>query len=74
MSCVQSDEDLVVKNNWGLAISCLGIAIVVFSRTTLSLVKNLSYIENEEWDLAMVTINDYTIQVKMTPNMWNHFR
>lgn len=58
---------------WGLAVSCLGLAIVFFSRITFDTMGKLDVIYEKKLDAKLITVNDYTVEVDVTDAMYDEF-
>lgn len=50
------------KNNWGLAVACLGLIIVCWFRARVYYMHKIDCINDKITDLKLITVNDYTIK------------
>ena len=57
-----------------MALACLGLAIVMYARTTFRLLYNLNVIREKITDLKTITVNDYTVEVRIDPIMYERFK
>ena len=74
VGCKMTDDGLVSKRLWGLAIGCLGTCIVLFLRIKLGFIKTMDEINEKLYDHELITIEDYTVMFKITNTMFEKFK
>ena len=72
--CKMTEDDLVSKRLWGLAVAMLGTFIVLFLRIKLGFIKKLDEINEKIYDQKLITIEDYTVKFTITQTMFEKFR
>ena len=74
MGCSQTEETLASKKNWGLALACIGIAMLLIYEAQVTKMINLNVINEKLYDLKLITINDFTVKFKVSKAMFNQFK
>lgn len=67
VECKQSKETLDSKNMWGLGVACIGISICWVFMLTVGHLGKLDRIDEAEVDTSLITVDDYTAQVRLPP-------
>ena len=73
VGCSQTEETLMNKRSWGLAIVCIGIFMVIFFRITMRSVMVLDVCNEKIFDARLITANDFTVKIKVTKEMTDKF-
>jgi len=74
VGCGQTDETLMAKRLWGLALACIGLFMVWFFRVSVLYMKNMDIINEKIFDSKLITVNDYTVKIKITESMFSNFK
>ena len=74
VGCKMTEDGLVAKRLWGLAIGCLGTCIVLFLRIKIGFIKTLDEINEKLYDQNLITIEDYTVLFTVTSTMFEKFK
>ena len=69
-----TEEMLLSKNQWGLVAACIGLFMCLFFAVSVSLLKRLDVIGESQMDLELVTIDDYTAQTRLDPEIYREFK
>lgn len=73
VSCTQTEEMLEKKSEWGLAAACIGLLICLFFSITIRSFLTLDEINEKLLDLELVTVDDYTVQCRLKPRIYDEF-
>ena len=74
VSCTQlSEENLEIKNQWGLAVACIGLFMGIFFASSVRLMMALDQINDTYTDMMLVTVDDYTAQCKLDKKVFKNF-
>lgn len=57
----------------GLVISCTGVALYLFAYTTIEYTKSVQKNMFVDWDVKTISAADYTVEFKITPDMYEYF-
>jgi hypothetical protein len=73
-TCEQPADLLAEKQNSTSAIACCGVFLVLIYSTVIFYFKRHSNLNQLKWDIQTITPGDYTMQMEITPEMWNDFK
>ena len=73
VSCTQVEEELEVKNQWGLAAACIGLFMCIFFASSIRLLLAYDNINDVYTDMMLVTVDDYTAQCKLDEKVYKNF-
>ena len=74
VGCTMDSQHFEKKLLWGLAVSCLGLAIIFFARITFDTMGKLDVIYEKKLDAKLITVNDYTCEVDVSDTMYEEFK
>ena len=61
---------LIKQQQIGLMVSCLAIAASLIFVYTMNFALNKSKLDYIKWDLSNVTLRDFSVQLTITPEIW----
>lgn len=67
------DNNLNVKRQQGLLISCIGILISLLYLTCCYYLSTVASIEFKQWDVGTVTASDFTVEYQIPKVVWKKF-
>lgn len=73
VACTQSEEALVMKNQWGLAAACIGLFMCLIFTSFVRKMLHEDKINDKLLDLRLVTVDDYTTQTLLNPKIYADF-
>ncbi len=72
-TCQQDEESLMIKRQIASKIACLGIFMVLVYLTFLHYLKRRSELDVIQLDMETITPGDYTMSMKITQRMYDHY-
>lgn len=72
-TCLQTDDDMNVKREQGLLISCIACFACILFLVVIFYLKKTNLVDYQQWDLDNLTSSDFTIEYTITEDMWNLF-
>lgn len=71
--CVIPQEDLVPRRVKGLVISCISVAVILFSFTYIQYLKGVQKLKYVKYDFSTLFTADYSIEFQIKQGMWTTF-
>ena len=62
------------KNAWGLLVAVLGLAGLLFYRSSMNLIRKLDMINDKLFDLKLITANDFATGSVIDPELYKKFK
>ena len=69
-----SEEELESKRQWGLFLAMISLAMVAFVSIEFRYLKNSEVINEKLLDMKLITVNDYAVEIDVTPTMYETFK
>lgn len=72
--CIIPADELTIRKVYGLAISCVGVWIYLFTHITIEYIKSIQGNAYVEWDVKTCSAADYTVEMRIHPEMYEYFQ
>ena len=73
MRCIQSEEDLSIKELFASVYIFFGFLSMIFFNELFTIKINQNEIDYKHWDNKTVTLNDFTVEYRIKNKTWNEF-
>ena len=74
VACEQDKEMLDLKNSMGLAVSIVGLVILLTFRSTIQLYASFNKVNDKIFDSELITVGDYTVMGQISNDDWYNFK
>lgn len=74
MKCIQTDSSLDVKKTFAFVYVAFGCLAMIYYNELFTINLNQNEIDYKHWDNKTVTLNDFTVELKVSKKMWRDFR
>lgn len=67
-------DQVTYRKILGLVVSCTGVVLYLFAYITIEYTKSIQKNMFVDWDVKTVSAADYTVEFRVTPDMYEFFQ
>ena len=69
-----TEDQLVIKNHWGLVIACIGVFMCLTMRFTIDYIRNRDAINGKLFNMGLISAEKFTVVGRISNNMYYNFK